>query len=235
MNTLSLHTSTSPSILPRTKLDLQVLYPVILPVPHQKQILNGRAKFSYLSQYARYALRISARHSEVTVGNLKKDRRGAPIPFNGHYWSLSHKDGYVAAVLDNRRIGIDIEKIRPCTSALFRYTASPKEWSLAPGYKDDYDLFFRYWTAKEAVLKTVGIGMDGLENCKVTGVIDHNYMTVRYCQTEWMIEHLRFKDHIASVVRNSNEVQWIVDELRPKTSVQNWGPYFANIHSARFS
>ena len=72
-------------------------------------------------------------------------------------------------------IGLDIEKIRPCAPGLYRMAADEAEWSLG-GAADDL-LFFRYWTAKEAVLKSLGIGLAGLSKCRVIRIVDDHHLT----------------------------------------------------------
>ena len=98
----------------------------------------------YLSRHARRALELSAAKSAVTLGQLTKDDRGVPQPVNGIFWSLSHKTQYVAAVVAPQPIGIDLEKIRPCSEALFRKTATDAEWALADRFADRLGVFFRY-------------------------------------------------------------------------------------------
>ena len=90
-------------------------------------------------------------------GPLEKDKNGAPLPSKGTYWSLTHKSANVAAVVAPRPVGIDIEVLRPCNPNLYQRIASAEEWDLAATVSDKN--FFRYWTAKEAVLKAVGKGL----------------------------------------------------------------------------
>ncbi|MEA3428693.1 MAG: 4'-phosphopantetheinyl transferase superfamily protein, partial [Thermodesulfobacteriota bacterium] len=136
---------------------MNTIYPVILAVPNNKRKLSGKNRTLYLSRHARYALEISAQKSCIHLSNLLKDENGVPMPCGANYWSLSHKPAYVAAVVAPERIGIDIEEIRTCSESLFRKIADHREWGLAD--TDKFKLFFRYWTAKEAVLKAVGTGL----------------------------------------------------------------------------
>ncbi len=186
--------------------DTDTIYPVILPVPDKERRLTGRDKVLYLSRHARCALEISAQQSGVLLGNLLKDENGAPLPFDGNYWSLAHKSEYAGGVVSSARIGIDIEKIRPCSESLFRKTADDREWGLAD--IDPFKLFFRYWTSKEAVLKAAGTGLKDLSKCSITHLIDNNNLIIDYQNKKWLIEHLFFDKHIASVVKNSFNIKW---------------------------
>jgi 4'-phosphopantetheinyl transferase len=183
-----------------------IIYPVILAVPDKEQQLKGREKVSFLSKHARKALEISAKKSRIQLTDLKKDEKGVPLPFNGHYWSLTHKPEYVAAVIASTPIGIDIEKIRSCSKALFKKTARDSEWKLSD--TDPFILFYRYWTSKESVLKTSGTGIRDLLTCRIISIIDDNHLVIEYRNQEWLLEHFYFDRHIASIVKNDFHVEW---------------------------
>ena len=186
-----------------------ILYPVILAVPDKEQKLTGREKVANLSNHARRALEISAQKSCIELGDLTKSENGAPLPFGGNYWSLTHKPRYVGGVIAQTQIGIDIEKIRPCSKALFRKTANESEWGLSDA--DSFKLFFRYWTSKESVLKASGTGIRDLSKCRIAQIIDHNHLVINYEDRKWLIEHFYFDGHIASVVKNDFDVEWTME------------------------
>ncbi len=186
-----------------------ILYPVILAVPDKEQKLTGREKVANLSNHARRALEISAQKSCIELGDLTKNENGAPLPFDGNYWSLTHKPIYVGGVIAPTQIGIDIEKIRPCSKALFRKTANESEWGLSCA--DSFKLFFRYWTSKESVLKASGTGIRDLSKCRIVQIIDHNHLVINYEDRKWLIEHFYFDGHIASVVKNDFDVEWTIE------------------------
>jgi len=183
-----------------------IIYPVILAVPDKEQQLKGREKVSFLSKHARKALEISAQKSRIQLTDLKKNEKGVPLPFNGHYWSLTHKSEYVAAVIASTPIGIDIEKIRSCSKALFRKTACDSEWNLSD--TDPFILFYRYWTSKESVLKASGTGIRELSRCRIISIIDNNHLVIDYRNQEWLLEHFYFDRHVASIVKNDFHVEW---------------------------
>jgi len=108
----------------KSKIKNLVIYPVILSVPDNAKELTRRARVKYLSRHARRALEISAEKSGVKLKELIKEDNGSPVPFDGNYWSVTHKPEYVGGVIASEQIGIDIEKIRPCSKGLFKKTAS---------------------------------------------------------------------------------------------------------------
>lgn len=185
----------------------ETIYPVILAVPNQQKQLSGRNRTANLSRLARMALKLSSLKSNAGINEASKDEKGVPVPCNGYYWSLSHKPDFAAAVVSREPVGIDLEKIRPCSASLFRKAAGDDEWALAD--MDRQLLFFRYWTSKEAVLKAAGTGLRDLAQCRVIKIVDQNHLVIGYQNAEWLIEHVRFKDHMASVVRNSCRIEWI--------------------------
>ena len=183
-----------------------IIYPVILAVPNQKQQLTGREKVSFLSRHARKALEISAQKRQIQLGDLKKNENGVPLPFDGNYWSVTHKTEYVAGVIARERIGIDLEKIRPFKQALYKKAACDSEWGLSD--TDKIALFFRYWTSKESVLKASGTGIRDLLKCRIKRIIDDRHLVVNYRKYDWVVEHFYFNGHIASVVKNNVDVKW---------------------------
>ena len=185
------------------------LFPVVMPVIEVGHKPSGKEKVTRLSRSAREALKLSAEKSRVRLGELLKDERGAPCPVWGNYWSLSHKPKYVAAVVSKYKVGIDIEEMKPRTESLFDYVASDEEC----GLKDkSWDTFFRYWTAKEATLKVIGIGISGLKACRIISVPDENHITLDYKGQPFLVEQLRYQNHIISVLKDDNEIDWIILE-----------------------
>jgi 4'-phosphopantetheinyl transferase len=82
-----------------------------------------------------------------------------PLSFN-----LSHSEDVVAyAFALNRRIGVDIERVRslPDAGAFATQFFSPSEREVLAGLHGDRKAraFFAIWTGKEALLKAIGSGL----------------------------------------------------------------------------
>lgn len=193
----------------------EIRYPVILPVPAEDRRRRGRDKVCCLSRLARQALEICARRNGIILGRLPKDERGAPLPVDGYFWSLTHKSAYVGAVMARTPIGIDIEKIRPVMAPMYPKVADPAEWKLDSG--DRQALFFRYWTAKEAVLKAASAGLADLARCRIAAVLSPRHLAIDYHGRRWTVEHFFFDGHLAAVVSSGRPVEWILltDESAP--------------------
>ncbi len=183
-------------------------------LPSSATAISGREKTRKLSIQARQALKRSAQRSGVEPFEPQKHASGRPRPTGGVYWSLSHTSRCVAAVVAPHAVGIDIEEIREVPDELKKQVASEPEWQLAPGY--DPELFFRYWTAKEAVLKAAGHGLSGLAGCRITNILDSDRVQLHYQGESWLVLQLRLPanqpaEHpsiMASVTSGKYQVDW---------------------------
>ena len=202
--------------IPHSAFPIQKIYPVILAVPAEVADFKPRDRVQFLSRHARLALKQSARKSNVRLGELKQDENGAPLPHDGLYWSVTHKTQYVGGVVAPTPIGIDIERIRECSRGLFAKTAGDREWALAESEKNSFSTFFRYWTSKEALVKTSGSGLKDLLKCRVTRVIDDRHIQIRYKDREWLIEHFYFDQHLAAITQNTYRIEWTLNKKKRK-------------------
>jgi 4'-phosphopantetheinyl transferase len=184
------------------------LYPVILPVPDADRRLKGREKVRVLSHLARIALKQSCRKSGFHLARFPKNAQGVPLPLNGIHWSLSHKSAVVGAVAAPFAVGIDLETIRPVSDGLLARVAGEDEWKLAR--QDRQMTFFRFWTAKEAVLKAVGKGIAGLPRCRVVEIADDTHMALTYEDIKWQVVHFLLGGHVAAVTPCHFDVSWTV-------------------------
>ena len=177
---------------------LEVIYPVLLSVPDDKRTLIGREKVTYLSAHARTALALSAKEAGITLGELEKNGAGAPLPSSGFYWSLAHKSDYVTAVVADVPVGIDIERIKEVSEGLYKKIASDEEWNLSA--ENRRHLFFRYWTAKEAVLKVAGTGIGELSRCRIACVEDEQRILLDFKGEPVSVRHFFYDRHVIAVV-----------------------------------
>jgi 4'-phosphopantetheinyl transferase len=194
---------------------VKVIYPFILAVPEADRQLRGREKVVRLSSLARQAVKFSASQSGIKLGELMKSPEGAPLPVGGYFWSLAHKTEYVTGVVADFPIGMDIERIRPCAPGLYRMTADESEWKMGETLSDL--LFFRYWTAKEAVLKSAGIGLKALSQCRVIEIVDDHHLRLSYKHQEFDVEHYYFNGHIAAILAHP-AIQWMVQDIPSRSS-----------------
>ncbi len=180
---------------------------VIMEVAPLMSGTKGRDRVAHLSSVARKALGYSAKLSGVKFLSLQKAANGAPLPFNGVYWSISHTKLMAAAVLSRRPIGIDVEKVRPRPESLITKVVSGEELALK-GEQNVLVYFFRVWTAKEAVLKAEGVGLSGLGRCTTLAVYGDKLMKLTFENKVYHVEQAYLKGHIVSVVSNGEKINW---------------------------
>lgn len=105
----------------------------------------------------------SAREIEIYT-----DENGKPYVNEKMHFNLSHSGNYVVAVVADKPIGIDIEKIKSVKSNMLDYFCSEKdkayilgeEKSVSENIPDSALIrFFEVWTFKEAFLKCTGEGI----------------------------------------------------------------------------
>lgn len=183
------------------------LYPVILAVSEPDRALKGRDKVRRLSQLARLALGQSCRISGLQLHHLPKDEDGVPLPVGGIHWSLSHKSEVVGGVAAPMPVGIDLETLRPINGALMDRVADAREWRLAGGGQNERN-FFRFWTAKEAVLKAEGKGFAGLSRCRIVKIVDAAHMVLSFDDRRWPVVHLWFDNHVAAITSHHFAIDW---------------------------
>jgi phosphopantetheinyl transferase len=86
-------------------------------------------------------------------------------------------------------------------------TADEQEWKLGGTIADL--LFFRYWTAKEAVLKSVGTGLKSLSKCRIIEIVDDRHLLLSYEHQAFNVEHFYFNGHIAAILAHP-AIRWMV-------------------------
>lgn len=204
------------------------LYPVLLATPASIQEWPAREKGPFLSRHARSALILSdhlnrsagplhTSSSPIATrlsggGALPKTPDGAPLPLAGLHWSLTHKPRYVGAVSAPFPVGIDVEALKPRHPGILDRIASREEREriasapASPGVSDildamDPDLFllFRLWTAKEAVLKAVGVGLAELSRCHLVAAPHALEVHLIHRDRPWRVAFHPFDGHLAAV------------------------------------
>jgi len=146
----------------------EVLRAVVLSVAADEPLLPGESPLLRQREAAGRALGESARRSGAELGPLESDERGAPRPSNGWHWSISHSGSRAAAAVWRAPLGIDLERKQPRRREVLRRVLNPREKELLDG--PERLVFLRAWTAKEAVLKKLGVGLAGLSDCRIVEV-----------------------------------------------------------------
>ncbi len=134
-----------------------------LPASKREQVLRLRPTLSRFNsalgwQLVKFGFR-HAGHTDFELSCLRFEEREKPRwPGNAGDFNLSHSGSLLACALsDNGPVGMDIEFIRPLQDVerMFEQILSPQETA---SRDTDGNLFFQYWTRKEAVIKAEGTG-----------------------------------------------------------------------------
>ena len=183
------------------------LFPVVLKVPESVQGLALSHRGRVLGMLARKSVLLSARKAGLTMGGFLKGDRGQPLPWRGVHWSLSHKPLYVAGVVSLSPVGIDIEMVKPVSQGLFSRICPAREALLFHGVPREA-VFFRCFTAKEAVLKRHGVGLTGLNSVSVQRVSDVMHLDLQYKGGSCPVEHFGVDGHVVSIAGSGVDVIW---------------------------
>lgn len=157
---------------------------------------------------ARAALIESAALSLAPRHGWMQDDAGVPLVNSGWHWSVAHTRRYAVGVVSRRPVGVDIEALMPRREALWDAMADASEWTLLGGRS--WPAFFRLWTAKEAAVKSVGLGLGVFGECRLARCMEPDRLTVCFRGETRTVEHLNFDGHLAAVTANSQLVAWRV-------------------------
>ncbi len=156
---------------------------------------------------ARIALARCAVLAGAPLDGWRQDESDRPIANDGFFWSIAHKRLCAVAAIADCPVGVDVECIKPRTSEHFEEVAAPEEWAVLGGRSQRH--FFRLWTAKEAVLKSTGVGMAGWDDCRVIRMLDDGRLSVAVKGSTVEVEHFEHAEHIAAVTARGS-VEWTV-------------------------
>lgn len=134
-----------------------------------RQITNEKRKSEYLqsrfSLKALLAKKLSLSPTEIHFHKMSEGKPVLSLPSSKIDFNLSHSGEFYAIVLsENGQVGVDIEKIRAPEhleqiamrffsveeAALIQQEQNPKKQS---------EIFSKFWSGKEALIKTVGGGV----------------------------------------------------------------------------
>jgi 4'-phosphopantetheinyl transferase len=145
-----------------------------------EQEFGSDSLISTTQQRSLWAKKLIIKHTGLPL-EIVYDSFGKPSFYNNSaiHFSISHTSDYIAIVIDNEEIGIDIEYIRKHKQAVARrfFTAEENEYLFSLPNQDFDIAFTKLWTLKEAFSKCIGTGIRGtfstqtidLPNLKIKG------------------------------------------------------------------
>lgn len=182
------------------------LYPVLIPIL-EGTTRPARENLRRQREAALRALNESARRASLPRQSWRRDAAGVPVLENGLFWSLSHKPKVSAGVVSCQPVGIDVEIVQPRREGLWDYIASASERRRVDAL--DWPMFFRFWTAKEAVLKASLAGLARLDDCRVVYGPFEDRAELQFAETRFVVRYHCRDDIIAAVAAPSiHDVHW---------------------------
>jgi 4'-phosphopantetheinyl transferase len=162
---------------------------------------RGPKRVAALRAVARAALADSARASHARLGALEKSADDVPLPSAGWHWSLSHSahgdTALAAAAVARAPLGVDVEAVQAQQPELVARVLDARELELLGAGSDGEPLALtRGWTAKEAVLKKLGIGISGLARARIVARPEADRLVVALDG----LEHLVHQAHVHGAV-----------------------------------
>lgn len=130
------------------------------------------------------------------IGEYYLNEYGKPLS-KKMFFNISHSEGYIALVIDQVPVGIDIEKIRPAEEDLKEYISSNEE----KDYIHNDETFFEVWTNKEALVKAHGNGI----NQKINSIPALPINSIKnYDNKTYFNKTVRYQDLIITVSREGS-------------------------------
>jgi len=182
------------------------LFVAVAPLPNEPA--RGRTRVLLQSEHARRAARLSAQAALAPPLRFEKDANDVPLPYQGWNWSVSHCERFVAGVVCEQRVGVDVESQRDARAEVVERVLSVGELALLGELTPQ--MFLRAWTAKEAVLKELGVGLGGLERCRIVALESADVLRVVCDGVERQVRQLVEPQFVVSVSRaDGAEPVWL--------------------------
>ena len=130
-------------------------------------------------------------------------------------FNLSHSQNYALYVMSlNNSVGVDLECISSTTDvvSLAKRFFSPSEFAVieSASPEQQQQLFFRYWTCKEAYLKATGTGLRDLQKVEISLTAEQPAeLNISDISSEWsLLEIQPFSNCAATVAVRGKDLQF---------------------------
>ncbi len=126
-------------------------------------------------------------------------------------FSLSHSGNIaLCAITSGRKLGVDIEKVKPVRLELMKFYFDPVPWQAIINAHDTNLTFHQYWTMREATIKASGHAIEPMELSEIT--IEDNVTQLRnetYYSRILSLPH----DYIASIASDQEIIDFELSEI----------------------
>ena len=136
----------------------------LLPDVLQKRVLKYRRwEDGHASLMGKLLLRLALENGGYPsdLSRLRYSEWEKPGLPGGPEFNITHSGNRAVCMLNpHGRIGIDIEFLKPRSFEDFKDHFTQKEWTAIGTAPEPLDVFYRFWTAKESLIKADGRGLD---------------------------------------------------------------------------
>ncbi len=155
---------------------------------------------------------LKAYNSTGSLHDLRYSGFGRPYLEGGIDFNISHAGRMVACVVSPQaRVGIDVEAVRPIHIDDFKGQFTEKEWSLIKTAANPLQVFYRFWTCKEAILKADGSGL----HTALTELDVADKKSVMLDGRNWHLQEITvFRDYACHVAADKKGLEIKVEEVR---------------------
>ncbi|HED66797.1 MAG TPA: 4-phosphopantetheinyl transferase family protein [Planctomycetes bacterium] len=196
-----------------------IVYPVCARVPSG---LRGRRGVDEARRLGHEALELSARLARrppVEGASFPRDDERAPLPVRTGrctwHFSTTNTRGLAAAVVAPFRIGIDAEWLdRPRIEAPLAYFDARERARLG---LDERRGVIALWSAKEAVLKQVGVGIAGMGRVRLESAAPGHRLRLAFDGERFDVRLFFRGDHVLSIATTEPDC-----EMRPRSLEAEW-------------
>ena len=132
------------------------------PALQQKPLRFRRWEDAHANLLGKHLLRLALENAgyAADLDQLRYSPADKPWLPGGPHFNISHSGNRVVCLLStNGRVGIDIEHVHSIAFEDFQSQFTPKEWAAIHASASPADTFFRFWTAKESLIKADGRGL----------------------------------------------------------------------------
>jgi len=157
-----------------------------------------RENFSDESLAARFLISQKVK-KEFGIENFfpRFKKSGAPKIYQNIFFSLSHKESFVAVAIGKQKIGIDLEILKQRDEILWK-RFSENEWEIL-GEKNWRNFYF-LWTAKEALIKKLTLDLDALGEIFLQNE-KQNQLVLQFNKTNFLVKISQKENLICAIAK----------------------------------
>lgn len=194
-------------------IDFNVDYPIddFLEIDRNiiNRIINKDAKYRKIAGYYLFYSVLGEYRNKVKISEHGKPYlEGEKIYFN-----ISHSFSIATMAVSELNLGLDIEKIRPFDLRLINRGICESDRDKLLSSKENYSLFYKYWTAKESIIKYDGRGFGiDLKSINVTKILSEQEKknnNLKKINDTPILQHFYLNDYIGCVYSKDMEIELI--------------------------